>query len=434
MRYFFRLAIISFLIFPCLPVTAFAQEQQHGFVQTILRSSDDPVIKKVLADPSGYRLQIIYTRIDRDRKNRPRFANFSYGDTTAYFNPASMVKLPLAILALEKLNRINTPGVNKYTHIGFDSSYPAQVAADRDTTAASGKPSIAHYIKKAFLISDNDAYNRLYQFLGQRWIDSALRKKGYTSTRIIRQFMGFSEEQNRHTNQVNFFDKAGKLIYRQQPAYNTDSFFFPGTVKVGTGYINLNGELVNQPFDFTRQNNVSLEHLRLMLQALIFPASVRKAQRFQLTKADRHFLLQFLSQYPSETDDPKYDTGVFYDSYVKFFFRDSTKPMQAGVRVFNKVGWAYGFLTDVAYVADFSNKVEYMLAATLYLNSDSILNDNGYDYDAIGYPFLRAIGKTIYQYELKRKRRHKPDLSRVSLNYERRDPNDKRRQIREVDN
>src|SRR5688500_9113689 len=139
MRYFFRLAIIYFLIFPYLPVTAVAQGQQHALVETILRNSDDPVTKEVLADPSGYRLQIIYTRIDRDRKNRPRFAHSSYGDTTAYFNPASMVKLPLAILALEKLNRINRSGVNKYTHIGFDSSYPAQVAADRDTTSASGK-------------------------------------------------------------------------------------------------------------------------------------------------------------------------------------------------------------------------------------------------------------------------------------------------------
>jgi hypothetical protein len=433
MRYSFRLAII-FLILPCLPVTAFAQGQQHASVETILRNSDDPLIKKVLADPSGYRLQIIYTRIDRNRNNRPRFTNASYGDTTAYFNPASMVKLPLAILALEKLNRLNRRGVNKYTHIRFDSSYPAQVAADRDTTAASGKPSIAHYIKKAFLISDNDAYNRLYQFLGQRWIDSVLKKKGYAGTRIIRQFMGFPEEQNRHTNQVDFFDEAGRHIYRQQPAYNSDSFFFPGTVKVGTGYINRNGQLINEPFDFTRQNNVSLEHLRLMLQALIFPASVKKTQRFHLTEEDRHFLLQFLSQYPSETNDPKYDTGVFYDSYVKFFFRDSTRLMPAGVRVFNKVGWAYGFLTDVAYVGDFNNRVEYMLAATLYVNSDSILNDSRYDYDTIGYPFLRAIGKTIYQYELQRKRRHKPDLSMVRLHYERRDPNDKRRQIREVDN
>jgi len=31
--------------------------------------------------------------------------------------------------------------------------------------------------------------------------------------------------------------------------------------------------------------------------------------------------------------------------------------------VFNKPGWTYGFLTDVAYVVDFKNKVEFMLSA-----------------------------------------------------------------------
>src|SRR5687768_13017043 len=207
-------------------------------LEEILRNNNDPVVKKVIADPSAYRLQLIYTRIDRDRNNRPAFTNFYYGDTAAYFNPASMVKLPLAILALEKLNLLNKPGVNKYTHVRFDSSYPAQVAADRDSTAASGKPSISHYIKKAFLISDNDAYNRLYQFLGQRWIDIALRTKRYADTRILRQFMGYSEEQNRHTNEVIFLNKSGEIIFRQEAAYNTDSFFFPRPVKIGKGYIN----------------------------------------------------------------------------------------------------------------------------------------------------------------------------------------------------
>ncbi len=68
-----------------------------------------------------------------------------------------------------------------------------------------------------------------------------------------------------------------------------------------------------------------------------------------------------------KTLDPKYDTSVFYDSYVKFFFRDSTRKMPDGVRVFNKVGWSYGFLTDVSYVADFKNNIEYIKAETVYV-------------------------------------------------------------------
>jgi hypothetical protein len=412
-----------------------AQRKTEAFPGGLLAHANDTVVSKVLADPVAYRAQVIYTRIDRNRKNRPRFRNFYLSnDTAMYFNPASMVKLPLAILALEKLNHMNIPGVNKYTHVRFDSSYPGQVPAYHDSTSSTGKPTIAHYIKKAFLISDNDAYNRLYQFLGQRTIDTVLKKKGYTNTRIIRQFMGYSEDQNRHTNQVHFLNEAGEMIYSQAAAYNRDSFFFPREVKIGKGYINRQGNLVNEPFDFTRQNAVSLESLRLMLQAVMFPASVDEQQRFALTDDDRQFLLQFLSQYPSETNDPKYDTTVFYDSYVKFFFRDSTRRMPPDVRVFNKVGWAYGFLTDVSYVADFRNGVEFMLAATVYVNSDSILNDNRYDYDQVGYPFLRAVGNAIYTYELQRKRRRRPDLSDVKVSYDKRDPKDTRQPISIVDN
>jgi hypothetical protein len=108
--------------------------------------------------------------------------------------------------------------------------------------------------------------------------------------------------------------------------------------------------------------------------------------------------------------------------------------MPPHVRVFNKVGWAYGFLTDVSYVVDFKNGVEFMLAATLYVNSDGVLNDDKYDYDAAGYPFLYQLGQTVYQFELTRRRRFKPDLSRFQIQYERRDPADKRPSIKEVDN
>ena len=107
--------------------------------------------------------------------------------------------------------------------------------------------------------------------------------------------------------------------------------------------------------------------------------------------------------------------------------------MPGHVRVFNKVGWAYGCLTDVSYVADFKNKVEFMLAVTIYVNSDGVLNDDKYDYETIGWPFLYKVGQTIYQYELKRPRTYKPDLSRFKISYSLRKEDD-RPAIRDADN
>ena len=75
-----------------------------------------------------------------------------------------------------------------------------------------------------------------------------------------------------------------------------------------------------------------------------------------------------------------------------------------------------------------------MLSATVYVNSDGILNDNRYDYDSIGYPFMYELGQTIYNYELKRKRTYKPNLSKFQLKYDQRDPADKRPVITNADN
>jgi hypothetical protein len=166
----------------------------------------------------------------------------------------------------------------------------------------------------------------------------------------------------------------------------------------------------------------------------MFPESVPARQRFSLTQDDYRFLYQYLSQFPGETNYPKYDAGQYYDSYVKFFFQDSLHhQLPAGVRVFNKVGWAYGFATDASYVADFTNKVEFMLSATIYVNRDGILNDNTYEYDSVAHPFFYQLGQHIYQYELGRKRAHIPDLSRFRVQYETR-RNDQRPTIKNVDN
>ena len=63
-----------------------------------------------------------------------------------------------------------------------------------NSSSETGLPSIAHYIKKAFLVSDNDAYNRMYQFVGQQAINDSLHSKGYSSARITRQFLGLTRK------------------------------------------------------------------------------------------------------------------------------------------------------------------------------------------------------------------------------------------------
>jgi hypothetical protein len=156
-----------------------------------------------------------------------------------------------------------------------------------------------------------------------------------------------------------------------------------------------------------------------MLQSVIFPESVPEKQRFKLTEEDRQFVLKYMSQLPSETKLPAYDTSEFFDSYTKFyFFRDGKSRIPPYIRVFNKAGWSYGFLTDAAYIVDFKNNVEFMLTGVIYVNADGTLNDDKYEYEKKGWPFFRAVGETIYQYELQRPRKNAPDLNSLKLSYD----------------
>jgi len=413
----------------------FSQFKTDSLLVTIFRNDTSSALQKIIQHPEIYRVQLIYTQIDRDVNNQPRFKNYYFHvNRDFYFYPASTVKLPLSLLSLEKLHRIQQHGINKFTRIQYDSSYSGQQPLYRDSTSETGYPSIAQFIRKAFLISDNDAYNRMYEFVGQQEINRRLFEMGYTDMRIVRQFMPLTEEGNRHTNQVRFLDSSGKMIWLQPAAFNPDSFRFPVSARIGKAWLDSRDSLINEAKDFTRHNRIPLEDLQQILQSALFPNSMPSQKRFNLDTGDYSFVKKFLSQYPSETPYPKYDTSVFYDSYVKYYFQKGARNIPGYIRVFNKVGWAYGFLTDVSYIADFKNQAEFMLTATVYANEDGVLNDNIYEYETVALPFLYRAGQDIYQYDLHRNREFKPDLKSFIIPYERRDPADKRPSVKDVDN
>jgi len=407
------------LLLVCCRATA--QEKTDNFLSALLRKQASPALLMVLDHPDSFRYQLIYTRIDRDKDNRPHFNNYYYRvNSREYFNPASTVKLPLALLALEKMDSLGRYGVDKETPMYTDSAYSGQTTAYADSSASDGVPSLAQYIRKIFLVSDNDAYNRVYEFLGQAAINRRLWQLGYPDIRITRRFVPMTEEENRHTNPIRFVRGGGGAgtLYRQPPAYSALSFDFSRKVLIGNAYYDKHDSLVHDPMDFTRHNNFPLEDAQQILQSVLFPGSVPGTRRFRLSAADYRFLYKYMSEYPGESVYPHFDTAVYFDSYTKFFlFKAGRTPVPSYIRIFNKPGWSYGFLTDIAYIVDFKNKVEFRLTGTIYVNRDGILNDDKYEYDETGYPFFKEVGNIIYRYELERPRNYRPDLSRFVLTY-----------------
>lgn len=397
--------------------SAQTQTMQENILQKLL--DDNPeYFRNIMDHKDDYRVQIIYTQINRDENNFPHFTEYDFNNNTSqYFYPASTVKFPISLLALEKLNNMNVPGVNKYTPMINDSSASGQTIRYAQPVAVNSAPSVANYIKQILLVSDNEAFNRLYEFLGQEYIQKQLASKGYTGDEIRHRLqIALTEEQNRQTNAVSFFDTAGNLLFAQ-PAQYSHAVFEKRNTFLGKGYMK-DDKLIDEPFNFSAKNRFYLKDLNAIMRSIIFPEATEAAQRFNLTKNDYDFLYRYMSAYPHESIYPSYDTSEYYNTYCKFLLYGSEKVMvQPHIRIFNKVGDAYGFLTDIAYVADFENKIEFFLSATIYCNSDGIFNDDKYDYDSIGYPFFKYLGQTIYDYELKREKEHVPDLSKFVVDY-----------------
>lgn len=377
---------------------------------------DSPYLQKILENPE-YRVQIIYTRIDRNKNNIPSFTDYFFHATDDYFYPASTVKLPVAILALQKLNELALPGLDKNTTMITESDDEEHSIVYNDPTGVDGRPTIANYIKKILLVSDNDAFNRLYEFLGQEYINRSLYQMGYEEAQIIHRLnISMTENQNRYTNPVHFFDHNGKLIYTK-PSELSSLVYASRHTLMGKGYFK-EGRLISEPFDFSKKNRLSLYSLHQIVRSILFPEQMPPQKRFYLKPEDYAFLRKYMSMTPLESDVPAYPPQEYYDNYVKFLFYGAEKNApDSNIRIFNKVGDAYGFLIDAAYLADFKNKIEFQLSAVIYCNSDGIFNDDHYDYDLIGFPFMKRLGQVIYQQELQRKRKNPPDLHSIQFNY-----------------
>ncbi len=397
-----------------ISMSTFAQKPSNILEQLLLSNPDK--FKKLTDNPEKYRLQILYTQIDRDAKNKPTLTTYSYrSDSNEYFYPASTVKLAASVLALEKLNALK---IDKSTTFQTLKNRPSQLEIKTDSSAKSGLPSVEHYIKKILLVSDNEAYNRLYEFLGQRPFNETMHTKGFNGVRLTHRLQTpLPRLENQYTNPIQLLDASGNITYQQSEAFNDKPYSASKPILLGKGTMNDAGVVEDKPLDFSLKNAYPLQAQHDFLKRLMLPEAFPVKVRFQLTKEDYSFLYRYMSMYPTESKDPDYKDQ--FATYCKFLYYGSEKNavLNPSIRIFNKVGDAYGFLLDNAYIVDFEKKVEFMVTAVLLCNEDEIFNDEKYDYDTIGYPFYKNLGQVIYDYEAKRPKKHLPNLDHLRFNY-----------------
>ena len=352
--------------------------------------------------PDSFQVQVLYTRIDRQRDGAVRLTTYRWGsDSTEYFYPASTVKFPVAIMALQRLNELGVIGLDAHTPLfhgaGTAPASAPQSAVGRDSSSATGLPSVAQYIRKILLTSDNDAYNRLFEWLGPTYINDALRARGITGGRIVHRVGApeFSGNANAYLNPVHFGNGPDTLYAigeRYDPWY--DPLPAVRGQQRGVGYIE-NDTLVRGAFDFRRKNYLSLRNLHDLIVAVTVPEAA--ADTFRLSPGDYALLRDAMGERPRESAYPRYSEP---DNYVKFWiYGDAADSVRIPdrVRILNKVGWAYGYLTDAAYITD--GEVEFILCGTIHTNANRVYNDGQYEYEAVGMPFFGRLGRAVLQYE-----------------------------------
>ncbi|MHA7130408.1 serine hydrolase [Algoriphagus namhaensis] len=378
-----------------------------------------PVLSQVLENKDKYKVQILYTQIERNEHGNPLMTDFSFNlDDERYFYPASTVKLPVAILALEWLEERGIDGLDANTVMLTDSIHPSQIPAYVDNSAQDSLPTIAHYIKKILLVSDNDAYNRLYELLGQDYINQKMAEKGLNHT-LINHRLSYpaSAEENRMYNPIRFVDRSGELIY-EIPAREEEKIYSNAEVPVvGRAYYS-GDSLIEQGMEFTFKNKFALSDLHGTVQRIIFPGAFPEVERFALNEEQRKLILKYMSMMPGESDFPSYPQSEYWDTYSKFYLDGNDKnPVPKNLRLFNKTGQAYGHLLDASYYVDLDEGIEFFVSAVIYVNEDEILNDDVYEYETIAFPFFAELGDYLYEIETSREKMIPADFSELRFVY-----------------
>ena len=351
--------------------------------------------RELLLDPSR-EIQILYTQINRDESGEKTLHHHAFHHAPKrWFFPASTIKLPLALLACEEVARV---GGNLESAIMLRQPPETGIWDDAEPLSESLRRSLC----RTFTVSDNIPYNRFYELLGPDKIHARLKSLAYPNTRAITRLGSRDAEANRRTGSVQIIDAEGKPLAGIAPRVAKKRAFPFGKALKGEGFLEDDGVLIPGKHDFSFGNFMPLADLHQMLVAFICPEAVHASQRWKIPAEWREDILKEMGRYPRESTDPLYPSPEYYDSYAKFFvLGGSRENAPEGYRAYGKIGEAYGYLSDSSYMVDKTTGSECFLSAVIHCNPDGIYNDDKYDYEETGLPFLAALGKSVLAFEAK---------------------------------
>jgi Beta-lactamase enzyme family len=353
-----------------------------------------PAAQRARVDDPEYQIQLLWLRVHRGVDGSARIVEHKHGlNTRRWFSPASVTKLPMALLMAERLSRLGL-GAEARLHL---ERAPETGEWPQDEPL---EDSFARGLARTFAVSENTPYNRWYELLGADAVHARLGELGYRDTRLVARLGSADIDANRRHVPGRILDAQGDVraaIPQRQSSPRRPPY---GPVFAGRGWRTDDGRLIEGARDFSHSNSMPLRESLGMLQALVLPETVPAARRWDIDPALRAELLRVLALRPRESTDPPYPEAQYPDGYARWFFvGDGTARYPDGLRVLGKTGMAYGYLSEVAYVQDARSGAEFLLGACIHVNADGIYNDDRYEYDEIGLPFLAALGRAVLAVE-----------------------------------
>ena len=390
------LLALALALLACAP----SPSMHNDSIEALLHS--DPRLAAVVSEAPRFRLQARLGRIERMEDGTSTLTWTAFRENAEYFYPASTVKLLAAVAGLEAMNghagRTGLP-LDERTPLTFGPQFEETeaVAAD-ETNLENGRITLAHEIRKLFLVSDNEAYNRLYELVGQDGLARFATERGLPSAHLVHRLSERrSETENRLSPWIGLGGSSPDFLELLPERESPPLPAAPAMkgLEIGRGYID--GEAtIESALDFAGKNRVSLADLSSVLVRLTRPELAPEEPSFDLTRSQRELLREAMTQLPRESESPHYDPAEYPDDWVKFLLPGIARVVPASeVRIANKIGRAYGFTTENAYVEHVPSGRAFFLAVTLYTNEDGILNDDVYEYEAVADPFLADLGETV---------------------------------------
>ena len=359
-------------------------------IELVLKS--DPYLKEIIKDKEDYEIQVMLTKINHNN-TKIDFQNYQYQhDENQYFYPASTIKLPIVVLTLKKINELRSKG--------SDITLKSKIILNNVDNHSNFKlqdsiTSFQNLIADIFLVSDNSASNILIDFIGYNYFNDEMQNAGFDRTYLNHKFnpdpyvnstWQISDLDNNMISSINDNQKIIKADDKTNGLDKGESRYF-------------NGEILDESLNFSEKNRFSITDMHNLIKYIFYPEIFDMANTFNLNVEDYDFIRYWMSRFTYEDIGEKFiGDEKFFENYNKFFIHgDKQSVSNEQIRVYNKIGQAYGTSIDNGLIKNYQNNVEFILTSTIYTNKNKVINDNLYEYDDIAEPFLAKLSRAIYK-------------------------------------